>query len=177
MPEFLSIDAMRAVVTHAISEFARHDMALLHVKVQEETLAHRVAVYIERHLQGWHVDCEYNRNLRRAKMRADGNSRMRPDIIAHIRNSPENLLVVEIKKATHSKRNKTEAEERVREFTGKWTTHPRYCHGAILIFPVRESDPKQVTCSWFYRNGCGQYTGGEPSTFSGNVSLEQGGMA
>lgn len=177
MPEFLGIDAMRGVVTKAISEFALHDMDLLHVKVQEETLAHRIAVYIERQLQDWHVDCEYNRNLRHAKMRADCNSRMRPDIIAHVRNSARNLLVVEIKKTTHSREKKSEARERVREFTGKWTKHPRYCHGVVLVFPVRDNDQKKVQCSWFHRDGCDSILGGEPSVFNENVSLEIGGAA
>ena len=175
MTEFLGIDAMRAVVAQAIQEFAQHDMDLLHVKVQEETLAHRIAVYIERQLRGWHVDCEYNRNLRYPKMRSDGNSRMRPDIIAHVRNSPRNLLVVEIKKTTHTKQRKSEAKERVREFTGKWTTHPRYCHGVVLVFPVRDKDSKEVQCSWFHRDGCNSIHGGEPSVFNEIVSLKAGG--
>jgi len=153
---------MRRVVTSAISEFGRRDMDLLHVKVQEETLAHRLAVYIERRVKGWHVDCEYNRNLHAPKMRLSGANRMRPDIIVHVRNSARNLFVAEIKKTTHNSRHKAEASQRVFEFTGKWTTYPRYCHGVVLTFPVRHHDSKEVHCEWFHRDGCNALRGGEP---------------
>lgn len=169
--EFLSPEAMRNVVTRALSIFAERDMDLLHVGVQEETLAHRLAIYIECRVKGWHVDCEYNRNLKTPKMRADGANRMRPDIIVHKRNSPRNLLVVEIKKSTHNTSDKSEARERVREFTGKWTKHPRYCHGVVLVFPVRPTDPREVDCEWFHRDGCNAVNGGEPKTGTMSVPL------
>lgn len=169
--EYLTAELMRGVVSGSISDFARRDMELLHIGVQEETLAHRLAIYIEQRLTGWQVDCEYNRNLQYPKMSHDGLSRMRPDIIAHIRNSPRNLLVVEIKKTTHSKRQRCEAVRRVRDFTGKWTTHPRYCHGVVIVFPVRPCDPMAVECEWFHRDGCTANTGGEPKTKSERVSL------
>jgi hypothetical protein len=169
--EYLAAAAMRRVVTRAIREFAKRDTDLLHVDVQEETLAHRLAIYIERRIKGWHVDCEYNRNLRAPKMRLDGANRMRPDIIAHIRNSARNLLAVEIKKSAHNKFRKAEARQRVLEFTGKWTTYPRYCHGVVLIFPVRPQDPKEVHCEWFHRDGCDALFGGEPRTGTMAVSL------
>jgi hypothetical protein len=169
--EFLDSVAMRRVVTRSIREFAQRDMDLVHLKVQEETLAHRVAIYIERRLKGWHVDCEYNRDLSAPKMRLDGANRMRPDIIAHIRNSWRNLLAVEIKKSTHSKLLKAAARKRIFEFTGVWTKYPRYCHGVVLIFPVRPSDPKEVTCEWFHRDGCNSIIGGEPKTGTMSVPL------
>jgi hypothetical protein len=169
--EFLTTEQIRNVMTGALQDFAKWDMELLHVKVQEETLSHRTAVYIEQRLGGWHIDCEYNRDLTHAKMSVDGLSRMRPDIIVHIRNSPHNLLVVEIKKTCHSKRQINAAKSRVQEFTGKWTKHPRYCHGAVLVFPVRANDPKIVKCEWFHRDGCGAIHGGEPKTSTMSVPL------
>jgi len=169
--EFLSPEEMREVVTDALLDFAERDMELLHVGVQEETLAHRVAVYIEHRLKGWQVDCEYNRNLRVPKMRLDGANRMRPDIIAHVRNTTRNLLVIEIKKTSHIKKQREEARERVIEMTGRWTSFPRYCHGAVLTFPVRSNDPKKVVCEWFHRDGCTALTGGAPQTGTLDVPL------
>ena len=162
--ELLMQEHVRDVVIGALSDFAKRDMELLHVGVQEETISHRVAVYIEHRLIGtdWQVDCEYNRDRLDPKMTGNGGSRMRPDIIAHVRNSPRNLLVVEIKKTTHNKRQISGAKDRVRAFTGKWTSHPRYCHGVVLTFPVRHSDPKSVVCDWFHRDGSGAISGGEP---------------
>lgn len=169
--EFLSPEQVREVVTGALLDFAERDMPLLHVGVQEETLSHRVAIYIEQRLTGWQVDCEYNRNLHFPKMNPEGSRRMRPDIVAHIRNSPRNLLVVEVKKTSHGKQKIGAARSRVREFTGKWTKHPRYCHGVVMVFPVRPQDPKKVQCEWFHRDGCNAMTGGAPKTKTEHVSL------
>jgi hypothetical protein len=169
--EFLSPDEMREVVAGALSDFAKHDMALLHVGVQEETLSHRLAIYIELRLKGWHVDCEYNRDLHYPKMNPEGSGRMRPDIIAHRRNSPHNLLVIEVKKTSHTKRKIGAAKKRVREFTGLWTKHPRYCHGVVMVFPVRPNEPMIVRCDWFHRDGCTLLTGGVPQTGTLEVPL------
>jgi hypothetical protein len=169
--EFLTSEQIHKVMAGALLDFAKWDMQLLHVKVQEETLSHRIAVYIERRLSGWQVDCEYNRDLSRAKMSLSGLGRMRPDIVAHIRNSQRNLLVVETKKTSHSRRQIEAARSRVRGFTGKWTQHPRYCHGVVLVFPVRSSDSKIVECEWFHRDGCGAIQGGEPKTDAISVPL------
>ena len=79
--EFLTPEQMRDVVKSALSGFAKWEMELLHLGVQEETLSHRLAIYIEQRLTGWQVDCEYNRNLRYPKMSLDDLSRMRPDIV------------------------------------------------------------------------------------------------
>lgn len=159
---------MVGVVRSALRDFARWDMDLLHVHVFEATLAHRVAVYIERRLTGWHVDCEYNRNLSAAKMRSDGANGMRPDVVAHVRNSTHNLLFVEIKKASHSPSEKQEARDRVREMTGLWINYPRYPHGAVLIFPVRPIHGNKVICEWYHRNAV---AGDAPVTNTLTVSL------
>lgn len=169
--EFLSPDEMRKVVAGALSDFAKHDMELLHVGVQEETLSHRLAIYIEQRLNGWQVDCEYNRDLRHPKMNPEGSGRIRPDVIAHRRNSPRNLLVVEVKKTSHTKQKIGRARSRVREFTGLWSKHPRYCHGVVMIFPVKQKEEKTVQCDWFHRNGCGAFAGGEPTTTTEHLSL------
>src|SRR5205809_1509586 len=99
--DFLAPDKMRDVVKKALAEFSRKDMTLLHLTVHEQTLAHRLAMYIERRIKGWHVDCEYNRNRSVPKMRLDGVHRMTPDIVVHRRNTPMNLLAGEIKKTCH----------------------------------------------------------------------------
>lgn len=171
--DFLSSEQMREVVVGALSDFAKHDMELLHVGVQEETLSHRLAIYIEQRLAGWQVDCEYNRDLRHPKMNPEASRRIRPDIIAHRRNSPHNLLVVEVKKTSHTKQKIGSARTRVREFTGLWTKHPRYCHGVVMVFPVQRDEAKIVRCEWFHRDGCAALNGGEPQTGTWDVPLTQ----
>jgi hypothetical protein len=170
-PEFLTPEKMRAVVKDALAEFTRKDMDLLHLSVHEQTLAHRLAIYIEHRVKDWHVDCEYNRDRLFPKMRLSGLNRMTPDIIVHRRNSPINLLAVEIKKTTHPNARKIEASERIEELTGAWTKMPRYCHGVVMTFPVRRTDRKEVECKWYHGDGCRAAYGGPPRTGTVSVPL------
>lgn len=170
---FLSPDEMRKVVNDALSDFAKRDMVLLDLGVQEETISHRLAIYIEQRLPEWEVDCEYNRDLMCPKKNPKGSGCIRPDIVVHKRNSSRNLLVVEIKKTTHMEKTIESARLRVREFTELWTHHPRYCHGVVMVFPVRTNEPKDVLCYWFHRDGCATLNGGEPKTDTCVIPLSE----
>jgi hypothetical protein len=172
--EFIDSVAIEEVVTFALRKFARRDKLLLHLKVFEATLAHRVGVYIEQKLPRWHVDCEYNRNLRANKMRSDGANGMRPDIVAHIRNTTSNLLFVEIKKTSHATKQKNVARERVRDMTALWRPdYPRYAHGVVLIFPVQARDLQEIICEWSHREGStAALTGGAPQVKTIAVPLQ-----
>ncbi len=92
----------------------RHEPDLIDRNLNERTITHRIALYLEREFAGWHVDCEYNRNLDRAKtlnLPVDRMVKMTdldarsvfPDIIVHWRerNEPWNLVVIEAKKTTN----------------------------------------------------------------------------
>jgi hypothetical protein len=46
----------------ALRELLERDTNLFAIDVNERTLAHRLAVYLERRLPDLHVDCEYNRH-------------------------------------------------------------------------------------------------------------------
>ncbi|HEY5894382.1 MAG TPA: hypothetical protein VIT91_14250 [Chthoniobacterales bacterium] len=162
---------MRRIVSDALAEFLMQDMELLHVSVNERTLAHRLAIYIENQVEGWHVDCEYNRDRHFPKMRPSDRKKIIPDIIVHRRNSPRNLLIVEIKKTSHSKKEKAEASRRALDLTGEWTKMPRYCHAAVLTFPVRHTEPKQALCEWYHRDGCNAIFGGPPKKGTFSVPL------
>jgi hypothetical protein len=89
-------------VMFAIDMLYTHDSALLERNASEWSIAHRLAVYLEQVVDGWNVDCEYNRQGQERdlkKMSNDG--KVRPDIIIHHRGfieAPHNLLVLEIKK-------------------------------------------------------------------------------
>ena len=117
--ELVPVDAKRELI-NAIKMLLAHDDGLLRRDVNERTLTHRLALYMEPlflNVEGesWNVDCEYNRNHYEAKLlRIDGRAGPRrttdeddsgttvyPDIIVHERDSNErNLLVVEVKKTT-----------------------------------------------------------------------------
>lgn len=74
------------------------DGGLLVARAHERTVTHRVAVYLESHFPGWHIDCEYNRRGFGTDSKEDNEGeRVFPDIIVHHRGTSENLLVIEAK--------------------------------------------------------------------------------
>ncbi len=106
IPKF---DEIKALVSAAIADFHKTDQYLLKFHLNERTISHRFALYLQQRLPDWKVDCEYNRNLDEVKtleLPKDGISwddteakTVFPDIIVHRRGSGPNLLVIEMKKA------------------------------------------------------------------------------
>jgi len=94
------------------------DRELLEIDVNERTLSHRLAVYLEGLFLGWNVDCEYNRlndrvkrtHYERCQYLAENittvddtkGKTVYPDIIVHRRRTTNNLLVVEMKCSSSS---------------------------------------------------------------------------
>ena len=94
---------LKTGVMRAMDILYARDSDLFSRDASEWAIAHRLAVYLERELPGWNVDCEYNRQgpETNPKTKAD-ESKIRPDIVLHHRGRTElqhNLLVVELKKA------------------------------------------------------------------------------
>lgn len=95
-------------VSRAIEKLRKHDMYLLARGVNERSITHHLAIYLQREFQGWDVDVEYNRDGHGPKRlfvssdvpSDDTNARtVYPDIIVHRRGTNnENLLVIEVKK-------------------------------------------------------------------------------
>jgi len=92
----------------ASSTLFERDWHLLRHNAAERAISHRLAVYLEPHFAGFHVDCEYNRSGRRPKellglrgKAASGEgSRVLPDIVVHRRGAnSNNLLIIEMKKS------------------------------------------------------------------------------
>jgi len=50
-------------ISQALETLHAKDQYLLDQDVHERTIAQRLAIYLEHEFAGWHVDCEYNRNL------------------------------------------------------------------------------------------------------------------
>jgi hypothetical protein len=97
-------------VVSALKEFYARETHLLEKDLGERTLTHRLAVHLEKQFAGWDVDCDYNRlgerTLRLPKATivstddALGKS-VYPDIIVHQREIPNNLLAIEVRKASN----------------------------------------------------------------------------
>lgn len=95
----------------ALDRLFDRDAELLRNDLNERTITHKLAEYLEPEFPGWNVDCEYNRNHNQTKRlrslaskvasidNTDGIS-VFPDIIVHKRMTDENLLVIEVKKST-----------------------------------------------------------------------------
>lgn len=101
-------DPGRAVFA-ALQRLLTDDAHLLIVDANERSISHRFGMHLQAELPGFHVDCEYNRTgvdpkrinylcLNTDIHDTEGRT-VFPDVIAHIRGSDQNYLVVEFKKS------------------------------------------------------------------------------
>ena len=97
-------------VVAALGEFYVREAFLLDKDAGERALAHRLAVHVERQFSGWDVDCEYDRLGERTLRLPHGTivstdehlaKSVFPDIVVHQRDIPNNLLAIELRKATN----------------------------------------------------------------------------
>ena len=97
-------------VIKAIEEFYAREAWLFDKDLGERTLTHRLAVQLEKQFEGWDVDCDYNRLGERLLKLPHGSivstddelgKSIFPDIVVHRRAGPDNLLAVEVRKATN----------------------------------------------------------------------------
>ena len=103
-------DEIAQALNQALGALLARDAEILKADVNERTISHRLAGYLEPYFSGWNVDCEYNRNhddpkrlkIPRRKVPNDDTQARTvfPDIIVHKRGTDENLLVIEMKKTT-----------------------------------------------------------------------------
>jgi len=84
-----------------------HDSYLLEKDINERSISHRLALYLQQLFDSWDVDCEYNRNLDATKHLDE--DIVRPDIIVYHRGTNNNLMVIEMKKMTST--NKADASD------------------------------------------------------------------
>lgn len=145
MPLFYpSVNEVHNKVDQAIVQLLENDYYLLQIDANERAISHRLGLYLQLLFEGWHVDCEYNRNFGQIKRLEqyeellDANQRMRniaetdpitvfPDIIIHERSTHNNLLVLEMKKTT-SKISNDFDYAKLREFK----TQYGYSHALFL---------------------------------------------
>jgi hypothetical protein len=97
-------------VAIALGEFYARETHLLARDLGERTLTHRLAVAIESQFPDWNVDCDYNRQgeriwrLPKASIVSTDDElgkSIYPDIVVHHRGIPENLLAIEVRKASN----------------------------------------------------------------------------
>ena len=100
---------LNKVVT-ALRAFYAQETWLLEHDLGERTLTHRLAVHLEKQFAGWQVDCDYDRLGERVLRLPHGSivstddhlaKSIYPDIVVHQREIPNNLLAIEVRKATN----------------------------------------------------------------------------
>jgi hypothetical protein len=163
----VSKDKIEKSVEDALKELLSEDHYLLEKDVNERTISHKFAMYLQCYIDRdlgkgeWNVDCEYNRdvestedpyqkllNIPRRRFRdCDEDSQARtvyPDVIIHERGKPNNLLVIEIKKSTCSRRDERyDREIKIPAYRNQLG----YIFGLFLMFKV--IDDVRVTKEWF----------------------------
>lgn len=109
--------AVAVALDESIRRFLEREADLLTLDANERAITHKFAEYLAPCFADWQVDCEYDRLLEEAKrLRLRGEmKRVIPDIIVHRRNSDDNLLVIEAKKADDRRGSKADLEK-LREF-------------------------------------------------------------
>ena len=103
-------DDIKTLIERSLKKLVERDEGLIHRKVKEECINHRLACYLEQFLNeesnvdlSYEVDLEYNKNYNEPKkiiINEYNNAKtIRPDIIVHERETNKhNLIAFEIKK-------------------------------------------------------------------------------
>ena len=100
---------LNKVIT-ALTEFYGCEAYLFANDLGERTLTHRLAVHLEKQFAGWEVDCDYDRLGERTLRLPHGTivstddhlaKSIYPDIVVHQRKIPNNLLAIELRKASN----------------------------------------------------------------------------
>src|SRR3977135_2730505 len=104
---------MQAALNKAVGarkEFYARETHLIARAIGARTLTRRPAVQVEKQVPGWEVDCDYNRLGERTLRLPKGTivstddeigKSIYPDIVVHQREIPNNLLAIEVRKASN----------------------------------------------------------------------------
>jgi len=146
-------DELERIVKISLKKLRSLDKKLLEIKVNERTITHKLAVYLQQSFPEFNVDCEYNRDecnefddlVKKLELPTNNVSwddteakTVFPDIIIHNRGTQEkNLLVIEVKKSSSSISGKVDRNKLI-AFT---KDHYNYKFGLFLkINLVNEND-------------------------------------
>ena len=143
-------EKVKTKVRRAFQKLVKKDPFLLKHNVNERSLTHRLAVYLESCFSAYHVDCEYNRdgignrpkriseikNLDsfREKVAADDDKGVTvyPDIIIHHRGEQSGLVIIEAKKSNSGPNDDEQKLKLYKEELG-------YPYAFFIIFPVKKT--------------------------------------
>lgn len=138
-------------VVAALREFYAHESFLFDKDIGERAITHRFAVHLERQFSGWTVDCDYDRLGERTLRLPHGTiistddhlgKSIYPDVVVHQREIPNNLLTVEIRKAT----NHTPLEHERHKLRALTDPHIWFAYwiGVLLVLAGRHVTTSEV---------------------------------
>lgn len=129
-------DEIEGKIKCSLQKLRRLDKGLLDISVNERTITHKLAEYLQEHFPEFNVDCEYNRyenytkrirnkqdrskiitnlnNIELAKLIWENKEAdtIYPDIIVHIRGTQEsNILIIEVKKSSNPDTGESDKEK------------------------------------------------------------------
>lgn len=150
-------------IKYSINKLMEHDSFLLKENVNERSITHKLAEYLQDEFKDWNVDCEYNRMVNGVsnepkrmifpvediKSNDTEAKTVFPDIIIHKRNRRKNLLVIEVKKMFRNRIDREFDELKLKTFTG---SQFEYSFGLNVIFHVKSHFKKFPILHW-YKNG------------------------
>jgi hypothetical protein len=149
----MKFNDLKEKVEQAINILYTNDSFLFTVGSSEWSIAHKLAVYLEKLIPGWNVDCEYNRQGVNKKEKTGKNGKkVRPDIILHHRGRVElehNLLAIEIK----TREDQGNDSKKVKKFTTSPEGKRRYQYQYGLFLLLMSSPSSTVIQDPFYRIG------------------------
>jgi hypothetical protein len=138
-------ESIEEMLERAVRMVLRNDLFLLVNDSDEWAISHKLAEYLQKEFPDWHVDVEYNRDKDQVKMLDE--ERVRPDIVIHIRNTDNNLLVIEVKKSNNLEGVESDVK-RLKRFTspeGKY----KYQFGLLAVFNVGNEYQKSPILEYY----------------------------
>lgn len=152
---------VRQKIINAYKQLVKNDFYLLSVGVNERSITHKLAEYLQQQFPDYHVDCEYNKNLLGEKTvipwegkkqqlisefeKCDTDEKRKikitemlengvsiyPDIIIHHRGTQDNFIVIEAKKSDN---NTGDDRGKLSEY--KYKDGLAYQNAYFVTFPV-----------------------------------------
>lgn len=131
-------------VIAALQDFYAHEGFLFEKDVGERAVTHRFAVHLEKQFPGWSVDCNYDRLGERTLHLPHGTiistddhlgKSIYPDVVVHQREIPNNLLAIEMRKASNHTPLKHD-EHKLRALTDVHVWFPFWI-GLLLVLDMQ----------------------------------------
>ena len=129
-------------IIRAYKQLLSSDAPLFVADVNERSMTHRFAMYLQEEFSEYDVDCEYNRNglvpkrLESFKESIDSDDSngvtVYPDIIVHHRRINDNYIVIEAKKTSSTRGDDLEKLK-------AYKTELSYKYAYFIRFPVAEA--------------------------------------